>query len=391
MRLLETPVKALVFDVFGTVVDWRSSVALEVQQLAKRKGVDGRRAKFADAWRAGYGPSMNRVRTGELPWTKLDALHRMTLDRILVDFKLTVLSEEEKDALNHAWHRLRPWPDSVAGLTRLKKKFIIAPLSNGNIALMTDLAKHAGLPWDCILGAELVRHYKPDREVYQSAADFLNLAPGRRDDGGRAPGRSARREGRRAEDRRSCPVRSKLRPGGKPDLKGDASVDVGSQRYSPDGGDLARSMLRSDLNATRAARRSARGCSRGDRPTRSDRSRDACVRPTARDSTQSVKLLEQLVSRERLVGTAAITLIGRLRELPAIGEIDFDPAPHLVEPCASISASNTVSTRGIIACTGADATNSSVNSRIPARRRRTMLAIMNGRQNFASSSVFAVL
>ena len=134
--------------------------------------------KFADAWRAGYGPSMNRVRTGELPWTKLDVLHRMTLDRILVEFNLTTLSEAEKDALNHAWHRLRPWPDAVSGLTRLKKKFIIAPLSNGNIALMTDMAKHAGLPWDCILGAELVRHYKPDREVYQSAADFLGLATG---------------------------------------------------------------------------------------------------------------------------------------------------------------------------------------------------------------------
>ena len=170
-RATVTGVKALVFDVFGTVVDWRTSVAREVETLAKGKGlvIDG--PKFADAWRAGYGPSMNRVRTGELPWTKLDALHRMTLDRILVDFKLTLLSEEEKDALNHAWHRLRPWPDSVAGLTRLKKKFTIAPLSNGNIALMTNMAKHAALPWDCILGAELARHYKPDREVYQSAAE----------------------------------------------------------------------------------------------------------------------------------------------------------------------------------------------------------------------------
>src|SRR5882672_10104519 len=117
------PVKALVFDTFGTVVDWRSSVAREVEALAKRKGVTLDAAKFADAWRAGYGPSMNRVRSGELPWTKLDALHRMTLDRILVDFKLAGLSEEEKDALNRAWHRLTPWPDAVAGLTRLKKKF----------------------------------------------------------------------------------------------------------------------------------------------------------------------------------------------------------------------------------------------------------------------------
>jgi 2-haloacid dehalogenase len=168
-------VKALVFDTFGTVVDWRGSVTQEVEELARRKHLTVDGAKFADAWRAGYGPSMNRVRTGELPWTKLDRLHRMILDKVLIDFGITGLSEAETDTLNRVWHRLRPWPDAVAGLTRLKKRFIIAPLSNGNISLMTDLAKHAGLPWDCILGAELVRHYKPDREVYQSAADLLDL------------------------------------------------------------------------------------------------------------------------------------------------------------------------------------------------------------------------
>jgi 2-haloacid dehalogenase len=170
-------VRALVFDVFGTVVDWRTSVAREVEALAKRKEVSVDGAKFADAWRAGYGPSMNRVRNGELPWTKLDHLHRMILDRILPEFGITGLSEAETDHLNRAWHRLQPWPDVGRGLTRLKKTFIIAPLSNGNIALMTNLARHAGLPWDCILGAELVRRYKPDREVYQSAADFLGLEP----------------------------------------------------------------------------------------------------------------------------------------------------------------------------------------------------------------------
>jgi 2-haloacid dehalogenase len=170
-------VKALVFDVFGTVVDWRTSIAREVETLAKRKGfaVDG--PKFADAWRAGYGPSMNRVRTGELPWTKLDDLHRMVLDKILVDFGIRGLSDAETRDLNRGWHRLQPWPDVVTGLSRLKKTFIIAPLSNGNIALMTNLARHSRLPWDCVLGAELVRHYKPDREVYQSAADFLDLRP----------------------------------------------------------------------------------------------------------------------------------------------------------------------------------------------------------------------
>jgi 2-haloacid dehalogenase len=170
-------VKALVFDVFGTVVDWRTSVASQVEALARRKGreVDG--AAFADAWRAQYAPSMNRVRTGDLPWTTLDQLHRMTLERLLPDFGFSGLSPAEADALNKAWHRLPPWPDAVAGLMRLKRKFIIAPLSNGNISLMTDMAKHAGLPWDCILGAELARHYKPDPEVYQSAADFLDVSP----------------------------------------------------------------------------------------------------------------------------------------------------------------------------------------------------------------------
>ena len=169
------PVKAIVFDVFGTVVDWRSSVAREVEALARRKGwtIDGE--AFADAWRAEYVPSMNRVRSGEVPWTRLDDLHRRSLDRLVMERGLTGLSETETIELNRAWHRLAPWPDVVNGLTRLKTRFIIAPLSNGNIALMTNLARYAGLPWDCILGAELVRHYKPDPEVYRSAAEFLDL------------------------------------------------------------------------------------------------------------------------------------------------------------------------------------------------------------------------
>jgi 2-haloacid dehalogenase len=170
-------VKAVVFDVFGTVVDWRTSVANQVEDFARRKGLKVDGAAFADSWRAQYGPSMNRVRTGELPWTTLDRLHRMTLDRLLPDFGFVGLTEAETDALNRSWHRLRPWPDAVAGLTRLKRKFIIAPLSNGNLSLMTNMAKYAGLPWDCILGAELAHHYKPDREVYQSAADLLDLEP----------------------------------------------------------------------------------------------------------------------------------------------------------------------------------------------------------------------
>ena len=170
-------VKALTFDTFGTVVDYRSSIIAEGEALGRTKGLTVDWAKFADAWRAGYAPAMNRVRTGELPWTKLDRLHRMTLDDLLVQFNITGLNEQEIDHFNHVWHRLRPWPDSVSGLTRLKKKFVIAPLSNGNVALLTNMAKHAGLPWDCILGAELAKHYKPDREAYLTAAELLDLKP----------------------------------------------------------------------------------------------------------------------------------------------------------------------------------------------------------------------
>ncbi len=224
-------VKALVFDTFGTVVDWRSSVAAEVAAVAKRKGIAVDAAKFADAWRAGYGPSMNRVRTGELPWTKLDALHRMTLDRILVEFKIAGLTEAETDALNRAWHRLKPWPDSVAGLTRLKKKFIIAPLSNGNISLMTDLAKYSKLPWDCILGAELVRHYKPDREVYQSAADFLDLD---KSSVMMVAAHLGDLRAAKAVGLRTAFVTRPLEygPAGKPDLQPDASVELAVKDFN---------------------------------------------------------------------------------------------------------------------------------------------------------------
>jgi 2-haloacid dehalogenase len=223
-------VKALVFDTFGTVVDWRTSVAREIESLAKRKGlaVDG--PAFADAWRAGYRPSMDRVRKGELPWTNLDRLHRMILDRILLDFKITGLSEAETDALNRAWHRLQPWPDAVAGLTRLKKKFIIAPCSNGNISLMTDLAKHSALPWDLILGAELAHHYKPDREVYQTAADLLDLKPAEVMMVAAHLGDLAAARG--VGLRTGFVVRPlEYGPKGKPDLKPDASVDVAAKDF----------------------------------------------------------------------------------------------------------------------------------------------------------------
>ncbi|MFZ2644378.1 MAG: HAD family hydrolase, partial [Verrucomicrobiia bacterium] len=148
-------VKLLVFDVFGTVVDWRSSVIAEGEQLGRTKGLSVDWAAFADAWRAAYAPSMDKVRKGLLPWTKLDDLHRKSLDELVQRFKIKGLSEKEKDRFNRVWHRLTPWPDSVDGLARLRKRYLIAPLSNGNLALLTHMAKHAGLPWDCILSAEL--------------------------------------------------------------------------------------------------------------------------------------------------------------------------------------------------------------------------------------------
>jgi 2-haloacid dehalogenase len=170
-------VKSLVFDVFGTVVDWRGSIIEEGKAWGNSKGISVDWARFADRWRDGYMPSMNKVRKGEMPWTNLDHLHRALLEDLLQEFQISGLSEEEKDHWNRVWHRLKPWPDSVAGLTRLKKKYTIAPLSNGNVALLTDIAKQAGIPWDLILSAELARHYKPDREAYLTAVSLLELKP----------------------------------------------------------------------------------------------------------------------------------------------------------------------------------------------------------------------
>jgi 2-haloacid dehalogenase len=170
-------VKVLAFDVFGTVVDWRSSVIAEGEQLGKTKGLNVDWAAFADAWRGVYRPSLDRVEKGEQPWTKLDLLHRMSLEEILKKFTIEGLSEDEKAHFNRVWHRLKPWPDSVPGLQRLKSRFVISTLSNGNISLLTNMAKHAGLPWDCILSAENVQHYKPDREVYLLVPGLFDLKP----------------------------------------------------------------------------------------------------------------------------------------------------------------------------------------------------------------------
>jgi 2-haloacid dehalogenase len=169
--------EALVFDVFGTVVDWRSTIIREGEEVGRRKRLDVDWAAFADAWRSRYAPSMDRVRRGEIPWTKLDDLHRASLEELTREFGIVGLSEEEKDHLNRIWHRLEPWPDAVAGLTLLKRRHIIAPLSNGNVALLVNLARRAGLPWDLILSSELIRLYKPDPETYLLAPYLLDLHP----------------------------------------------------------------------------------------------------------------------------------------------------------------------------------------------------------------------
>ena len=170
-------VQALTFDVFGTVVDWRGSVVEETERLGRSHRIDADWESFADAWRAGYGPAMDRVRKGELPWTPLDGLHRLILNGLLEQYGLAGLSEPEIERHNRVWHRLRPWPDVPEGLRRLRERYVTTTLSNGNVSLLVNLSRHAGLSWDCILSAELANHYKPDPEVYRTAAGLLGLAP----------------------------------------------------------------------------------------------------------------------------------------------------------------------------------------------------------------------
>jgi 2-haloacid dehalogenase len=171
--------RALIFDTFGTVVDWRGGVIREGEALSRARGWSLDWAEFADAWRRRYVPSMNRVRSGERPWAVLDELHRESLDELLGQFGVAgQATEEDRVHLVHAWHRLDPWPDAVPGLTRLRGLAPIAPLSNGNVALLVNMARRAGLPWDMILSAELVRAYKPDPPTYLSAPGFFRCAPG---------------------------------------------------------------------------------------------------------------------------------------------------------------------------------------------------------------------
>ncbi|MBT5913712.1 haloacid dehalogenase type II [Rhodospirillaceae bacterium] len=170
-------IKALVFDVFGTVVDWRTSIASEAKQCLSKKGYELDWVLFADSWRAKYQPAMEKVRTGGRGFVRLDILHMENLIEVLKDFDIKSVTETELNYLNRAWHRLLPWSDSVPGLLRLKKKFIIGTMSNGNVALMVNMAKNGGLPWDVILGAEPAQAYKPEPKTYLTGVDWLNLKP----------------------------------------------------------------------------------------------------------------------------------------------------------------------------------------------------------------------
>jgi 2-haloacid dehalogenase len=170
-------IRAILFDVFGTVVDWRGSLTADLSAWGAACGVSADWAGLADAWRGAYAPSMDEVRRGAKPWTVLDDLHRASLQRLAPRFGLSALSEADIDHVTRVWQRLAPWPDSVAGLSRLKRTRTIAALSNGNVSLLVAMAKHAGLPWDMVFGADLFRHYKPDPETYLGACGLLRLEP----------------------------------------------------------------------------------------------------------------------------------------------------------------------------------------------------------------------
>jgi 2-haloacid dehalogenase len=170
-------VKALFFDVFGTLVDWRTSIAREAEAILKPRGFDFDPFAFGDAWRAEYQPAMDEVRSGRIPFCRLDVLHRRNLERILPRFGMSGLGEDVLSELNLAWHRLDAWPDVPAGLTRLRQRFLLAPVSNGNISLMVDLARRNGLPWDAILGSEVARDFKPKPVVYLAACEAFGLPP----------------------------------------------------------------------------------------------------------------------------------------------------------------------------------------------------------------------
>ena len=170
-------IRAIVFDTFGTLVDWRTSLIGELTAFGAERDVEADWTGLVDAWRGAYVLSMDRVRRGEVPWTKLDDLHRTSLDALVVQFGITGLTEADLQHINLGWHRLKPWPDVVAGLHRLHGRYILGPLSNGNVALLIDLARHAGLPFDMVFSAEVFGHYKPDPQTYLGACRLLSLEP----------------------------------------------------------------------------------------------------------------------------------------------------------------------------------------------------------------------
>ena len=170
-------IKAILFDTFGTVTDWRSSILDDFRAFGERNALEADWEALLDEWKTGYRPGMDAVRSGEWPWTRVDQIYRTKLDEILPRYGLAGLAEGEKVYLNRAWHRIDPWPDAVDGLTRIKKKYVISPLSNGDVDCLVNMAKRAGLSWDVILCAEIFRHYKPDPEVYLGAVELLGLEP----------------------------------------------------------------------------------------------------------------------------------------------------------------------------------------------------------------------
>ncbi|HXZ21858.1 MAG TPA: haloacid dehalogenase type II [Pseudolabrys sp.] len=172
-----TSVRAMFFDVFGTLVDWRTGVAREAERVLKQVGYNLDWAAFADAWRAEYQPGMEEVRSGRIPFCKLDELHRRNLERFVPRFGMRHLSDDVASKLTLAWHRLDAWPDVPHALARLKKKFLLAPVSNGNISLMVDLARRNEFPWDAILGSEVAGDYKPKPRVYRAACEAFDLRP----------------------------------------------------------------------------------------------------------------------------------------------------------------------------------------------------------------------
>jgi len=172
-------VSALVYDTFGTLVDWRGSLIAELSAFGRERGINVDWEAFTDAWRAGYQPAMEPIRKGERGFTSLDVLHRETLDRLVAQFGITGLSEADLQHLNRGWHRLKPWPDVVPGMARLRTRYIVGPMSNGNTALLLNMAKNAGIPWDTVLGSDTFRAYKPMPEAYLGMCRLLDLPPGR--------------------------------------------------------------------------------------------------------------------------------------------------------------------------------------------------------------------